>query len=240
MLRNLGLSIMLILLLLTATGCWSRMELNDIAIVVALGIDKKDGQYSVSVQLVNPSEVSGKKTGGGKGAPVVTHVASDATMFEAIRKMTTNAPRRLYFSHLRMLILSEQVAKEGVAKALDLLSRDHEFRSDFYIAVAKGAPAERILEIYTAPMETIPANKMYKALDTSSKIWAYSGKVTLDELISDMLRVGRQPVLTGIEIVGQRNGAARSQQNMERIKPYSVLQFSNLAVYLIKISWPDG
>lgn len=43
------------------TGCWNRRELNELAIAVGMGIDKSGDQYEVSVQVVEPSEVAGKK-----------------------------------------------------------------------------------------------------------------------------------------------------------------------------------
>jgi spore germination protein KC len=36
------------------TGCWSRHELNDLAIAVGIGIDKTGDQYQVSAQVVYP------------------------------------------------------------------------------------------------------------------------------------------------------------------------------------------
>ncbi|WMT41390.1 hypothetical protein RE628_02140 [Paenibacillus sp. D2_2] len=46
------------------TGCWNRRELNELAIAVGLGLDKDGDKYQVSIQVVNPSEVSN-----GKGGP---------------------------------------------------------------------------------------------------------------------------------------------------------------------------
>lgn len=37
------------------TGCWNRRELNELAVVLAVGIDSADGQYEVSVQVAEPS-----------------------------------------------------------------------------------------------------------------------------------------------------------------------------------------
>ena len=100
--------------------------------------------------------------------------------------------------------MDEAMAKEGIAKVLDLLSRDHEFRPDFYLVVTKGATAEETLKIMT-PMETIPANKLYESPQISEKVWSPSMAVTLDELISDLTSAGKHPVLTGLIIAGNRD-----------------------------------
>ncbi|MED5074414.1 Ger(x)C family spore germination protein, partial [Anoxybacillus geothermalis] len=41
-------------------GCWSKKELTDLAVVIAVGLDKtKDGRYLASFQVVNPGNVAG-------------------------------------------------------------------------------------------------------------------------------------------------------------------------------------
>lgn len=54
-----SISLALILLL---TGCWNRNELNELSIVLAMGIDKKDDLYEVSLQVVNPNQMSRKQS----------------------------------------------------------------------------------------------------------------------------------------------------------------------------------
>ncbi len=43
------------------SGCWSKKDLNELAIVTAIGIDKMEDGYSVSIQILNPSELAGKQ-----------------------------------------------------------------------------------------------------------------------------------------------------------------------------------
>ncbi|UZM97818.1 hypothetical protein OL548_22945 [Lysinibacillus sp. MHQ-1] len=49
---------LLCILTLLLSGCWSKRELNELAIVVALGIDKVEDEFEITVQIVDPSEVS--------------------------------------------------------------------------------------------------------------------------------------------------------------------------------------
>lgn len=214
------------------TGCWNRRELNEMGIAVAIGIDKHEEQYAVSVQMVNPSEVASRRESGGKGAPVVTFQEKGDTIHAALRKMTTASPRKVYLSHIRMIVFGEELAAEGIGKTLDFLSRDHEMRTDFYISVAKGMTAEKILSEYTIPQELIPANHMYKALKTSHAAWAATAKISLDHLISDIVKEGKQAVLTGIELKGNKdNDDIQTKENVESIRPISLLHFPGMAVF---------
>ncbi|MNI24736.1 Spore germination protein B3 precursor [compost metagenome] len=215
-----------LILLMFVTGCWSRRELNDLAIVGAIGIDKVGKTYEVSVQLMDPSVV--KKPSGGRQPSVMYHARGE-TVSEAVRRMTTVTPRELYFSHIRMLILGEQLAKEGIRDTLDFLSRYYEFRTDFYIAVSKGTTAREVLGILT-PLEKLPANNLFNSLKVSSKTWAPTTTTYLDGLISDLISEGKHPVLSAIRIRGDQEQGARNN-NLEKIDSPSNLQYTGIAVF---------
>lgn len=226
--RPAALFFVFLVLLLFTTGCWSRRELNDLAIVTAIGIDKQGGEFQLSVQVADPAEVAAQKGTSGR-APVTMYNASGDTVFEAIRKMTTVTPRKLYFSHLRIFVISEELAREGIGKILDLFSRDHEVRTDFYMVVSKGTKARDILNVVT-PLEKIPATKMYTSLEVSEKAWAPTVSIQLDELISDLVNEGRHAVLTGIHIQG---GPPKGigNDNVDMIDSPANLQYGGIAVF---------
>ncbi|USK32140.1 Ger(x)C family spore germination protein [Bacillus sp. F19] len=222
--------IILIIVLLFTTGCWNRREMNELAITLAIGLDKTmDGQYLVTAQVVNPEEVAAK--GGSGSSTVVIYQATGETIFEAFRKTTRESPRRIYPSHLRILVIGESLAKEGIGKSLDFLFRNWQLRSDFYIAVAKGMNAEGILKVPTV-LEKIPANNLFNSLKVSEKAWSETSSVTLDDLIADMVSDGKQPVLTGIEArIKGNEEVALSKTNVELIDSPGRLLFDRLAVF---------
>ncbi|MGG1661778.1 Ger(x)C family spore germination protein [Brevibacillus sp. NRS-1366] len=228
MIRNAALFFVLLALLLFTTGCWSRRELNDLAIVTAIGIDKVGKKYYLSVQVVDPGEVAKRKGDSGR-SPVTMYNETGDTMFEAIRKMTTVTPRKLYFSHLRIFVIGEELAKEGIGKTLDLFSRDQELRTDFYIVVSKGLKAKEILNILT-PLEKIPATKMFTSLEVSEKAWAPTVSIQLDELITDMVTEGKHAVLTGIRFQGDPE-RAKGKNNVVVVDAPVNLQYWGIAVF---------
>ena len=178
--------------------------------------------------MVNPGELATGNSGGGSGtSPTVIYQAKGKTVFEAFRKMTKESPRKIYPSHLRILVIGESLAKKGIGKPLDLLTRDWELRSDFYIVVAKGMRAEEILKVPTS-LEKIPANQIFDALEVSATAWSATSFVKLDDLIADIVSDGKQPVLTGIQadIKGDKK-TSLSKQNIEMIDPPLVCIFKN-------------
>lgn len=228
--QNKWTKVLLFTLFLTLlTGCWSRKELNDLGIVSGMAIDKaQNGRYELTVQMVAPGEVASQK-GGGTQVPVTTYSISATSLMEAARKMTTEAPRRLYFPHLRILIIGKELADEGISKVLDFVSRDHEFRTDFYIVVAKEGKASKYLDIMT-PIEKIPAQQMFTKLETSEKVWAPTSAVKLNDLVSALVSPGRNPILTGIEIVGDVEKGS-SKENTNRINPEARIVYRDIALF---------
>jgi spore germination protein KC len=223
------LSLLVVFVILTPlTGCWDRREMNDLGIALAMGIDKVDNKYRVTVQVVQPGEVAQKKPGAGT-TPVTLYETTGVTIFEAIRKMTTISPRKIYAAHLRVLLFGESLAREGIGNALDLLSRDYELRTDFYIIVAKGATAAEALSILT-PLEKIPADKLFNSIETSEKAWAPTVTVRLDDFITDYVSLGKQPVLSGAQIKGDKN-IGQSKKNLETLRPTARLQNAGVAVF---------
>lgn len=230
MLRRTIRSLALLTLLLCLTGCWNRRELNELSIASAFGIDKVGDHYEVSVQLINGDEVATNKGGGTQRMPVVTQqLAGGDTIFESVRQLTTITPRKIYSSHIQMLVLGETLAKEGIAKVLDALSRDHEMRTDFYIVVAKNAKAADVLKILT-PLEKIPSHKMFSSLESAEKAWGGATKVDLHQLIYDLVSKGKDPVLTMAEVTGDPQ-TGQSQSNLNSVHPPVNIEYNGLGVF---------
>ncbi|WP_339245763.1 Ger(x)C family spore germination protein [Paenibacillus sp. FSL R10-2796] len=218
----------LILMQIFVTGCWSRRELNDLAIAVGIGIDKIGDQYQVSAQVVLPSQIAGSK-GGSPQAPVNLYKATGNTVYEALRKITTVSPRKIYISHLRILVLGEDLAKEGINDVLDFMSRDTDTRNDYFIVVAKDAKAEDALKILTS-LEKIPAVRLFSSLESSEKNWAPTSTVTLGTLITELVSKGKNPVLTGVVIEGSVD-VGETPNNVETVDSPTELKYSGLAVF---------
>lgn len=219
----------LLVLSLTAslTGCWSSREINEISIASALGIDKSEEGYLVTVQLINPGEIAEDATG--TRTPVTTYRSSGQTIFEALRRLTLETPRRIYLSHLMLLVFGEEFAKDGIGKTLDFLSRDHEMRADYYIVVAKDTTASKLLNVLT-PVEKIPANKMFSSLEMSEKSWASTYHVQLDYLLNSLISDGMNPVLTGIRIKGDPE-LGMDINNLEKVDSPTTIEISNIAAF---------
>jgi spore germination protein KC len=209
------------------TGCWNRKELNELAIVLAMGIDTVDDQYELSLQVVDPSQMTRNRVSDRSPTRVYTERAP--TLFEAFRKFTTMSSRKMYFSHLQFVIFDEKTAKKGIKPALDILFRDHEVRPDFHLAIARKHSAKEVMSFVT-PTEVLPALDLYKSLKVSEKAWAPTAAIDVKDIMQRLTQSGIEPVLTGIELHGDL-AKGISLDNVKQPGPYANYSYTGIGVF---------
>lgn len=132
------------------TGCWDRLEVNDIAIVTAIGLDLiKEEQIRLSLQIAIPSKIGPTSVGGGGGNGKSTYIISETgnTVSEAYRNLQMKISRRIFFSQSRVLLIGEDLAKKGISNIIDFHSRYHEPRINSFIMLTKGEAADVLKKI---------------------------------------------------------------------------------------------
>ncbi len=223
------LAIVLVVCLTITPGCWSRKELNELAVVMALGIDKHEEGFALSAQVLKSSETGARQGNSIGSLPVITYESVGRTIPDAMQRMLSIAPRLLYMSHLRVLVFGEAFARQGVGDALDFISRYYQLRTDFFLLVAKEGSATDILRVAT-PFEYIPANSLHSSIWTSQRNWAATGKITLQHFVTELKRDGSNPVISGVKLHG-RLEQGESINNVKKITPDTLLQHAGLGVF---------
>lgn len=232
LIKRLAAIIGLLFVLCLMTGCWSRRELNELSIVTAMGIDRGTGNkepYQVSLQLVNSSAFGHGQGGGEEVTPVTIFSASGDTIFEAIRKLSITTPRRAYFSHTRVIVLGESLARYGIRDIVDFLDRSGEIRKNIPIVVAKGENAKAMISLLD-PLTKIPALKITGALENNKNIWGSSKDTTLKDLISDLTSESSDPYLGIVKMSGQKETADKLE-NVKQSRLPANLELTGLAVF---------
>jgi spore germination protein KC len=230
--KKIFITILMIMFSITLVGCWDIKYLDDLSIVIAMGMDKGEGhEIQVAVQVVNPAEVStgGGKSGGGGKSTVTTYSETGQTIFEAVRKIANKTSRKLYFSHNQVLVIGEKLAREGVSPLFEFIERDPEVRTDFYVVVAKGARASDVLKI-TTPIEKIPGTQIHETVENAEKSLGTSYGVSVKDIIENIGSEKKQFAVGSIEIVGDLK-KGDSKQNVEKITPLTILKLNGMAVF---------
>lgn len=138
----------LILILLVCcillTGCWSYKEIDSIYIVAGIAIDKAPdtNQYNITAELINVMENEV-----GKSFESILLETKGDSIFDAVTKMVRISAKRLYWAHATSIIISEEVAREGIIPFIDLITRNEEGRLSTNIFISKEESAKKILEL---------------------------------------------------------------------------------------------
>ena len=229
---------------LLLSGCWSKKELTDLAIVAAIGIDKnEEGRYVGTLQIINPGNVAGGMQGGGgnQGPPVSIITGTGDSIVELSRRTSRKLSRRLYYAHTNLIVISEDLAKEeSINSILDPLERDAEFRNTAIIVIAQGSKASDIVKVLTA-IDKIPSNKVIKTLKFTEKTWGENISVNMQEAIQTLVSPGKELVVSGFRMSGDVD-KGKNMENTQQTEPSSLLYAGSLAIFKTGklISWIDG
>ncbi|KFN03617.1 Ger(x)C family spore germination protein [Bacillus clarus] len=150
--------------LLLLTGCWDRIETNEMAIVLTTAIDKSKDQTKVSVQILIPQgEKSGQHGAGGEDKSTIVRTALGKSITDAMSKIQAKTSRELFWGQCRVYIFGEQLAKEGLHDEIDFLVRHPEPRNRSYLFVSEGEAAH--LLTLQSPLEGYIGQSLRKLAD---------------------------------------------------------------------------
>ncbi|ULO09230.1 Ger(x)C family spore germination protein [Paenibacillus sp. 19GGS1-52] len=228
-------------MLLLLTSCWNSRELNDMAIVTGIGMDKVPNteEYVVTFQIVNPSATA-TSVGVSTGQPPITvYTSTDRTLFGALRKTSKKVARQLFFAHTQLLVIGESLAKSGINGIFDVFERSHELRLNSIVIVSRETDASSVLKILL-PIESIPALAVVKKNKNTAKLWGENRAISVFELINSITGEG-EPVISGVRIFGDLV-KGRKKTYLEQSEVEAVISVSGLAVFKegkLK-GWLDG
>jgi spore germination protein KC len=197
------------------TGCWDRRELDELGIVFGIGLDKDEqtGDIIFTKQIVRPGQ-TGKDGGGEKGTTKLIEARGN-TIFEAIRNATKKSDREGYYAHTKLIIINEEVAKEGIAYILDFANRSHEVRSLVWIIITKDVTAREILSI-EGGIEDIQASYLENMIKNRGN--------TSQEYVSNILEFNKKFSAEGIEPVAGRMKVVEQDKTIEEKKEENMNQ----------------
>jgi len=160
-LRKIILICLLCFLCLFSAGCWNRKEIDTLAFVIAVGIDSSQKGYLVSTQVANTAALT--KQGVMNAPNFFVYSNAGKTIFDAVRTSTHTSPNKLFWSHTKMLVISEELARKGLNPVFDFFARDAEERRNFLLAITP----QRAKEIINADVKTtsIPAITLSELLE---------------------------------------------------------------------------
>lgn len=230
--------ILSLILLFCLTGCWNYNELNDYSIVSGVAIDKDGEQYEASV-LISNSPKSNSSESNSSQAQVVVYSGKGDSIFSALKQIGLISPKELYFGSFSVLVISEDVAKDGIDSAIDFFVRYPNARKNFYVILSKDNKAKDTLKIMT-PLSSFPSQNITDNIQTTTELQGIISSTNFNDLLSTLLSDGIEATINCIEIEGDIEEGS-SKDNLESSEPKSYTKLGNIGIFKNEklIDWAD-
>lgn len=152
---------------LLLSGCWDVSEPQRMYYVLGIGIDFKDDQYEIYMQLINFANVAKSENPAPQGVQAEIGRAKGKTMEEAFFNLYRSIDQKVFWGHMSYILFSEDAMKnENAISIIDSFLRHRETRYQILTYVTK-EPIEEVLLITPIFNKSLTASKLSNPLYTN-------------------------------------------------------------------------
>jgi len=197
-------------------GCWDHINIEERGFVIGTAVDKavEDSNEHINValtnQIVSPAGLGTPTSDSSDETPYVNLTTIGESLFAINRQMLKKTSRIPFYEHLRLAIVSEEVAHDAelFASLMDVFMRDQEMRRGIKIMIAEDK-AKNVLEVDPDP-EKLPVMHIDMITENAYKSMDMIKPVTLGNLHSFLLNDSSYvlPKITVLEDKVDYNGVA--------------------------------
>ncbi|MGM7636065.1 Ger(x)C family spore germination protein [Bacillus sp. Hm123] len=219
--KRILLCIIFLMLVLPLAGCWDANEPERMVYIQGLGVDYKDGEFVVYLQMLNPGLIAkSESTSGVQQTTVVVGRGKGKTVNEAAFEVYRSSQRRLFWGHLSFFIFTEEALKnKGLEATIDLFDRYRETRYGIHIFATK----EPLFDLMTT-LPALKASTAYTKLnepDASYKQSSFIKHVDVRDLLISLNEPPRETLIPYVKIT------KKSWKSDEGMKP--AIQMAGIA-----------
>jgi spore germination protein KC len=186
------------LLLLSCTGCWDRKELNQISACTMIGFDRvvRNGKPLILMSVLS-LKLNAGLSGGGAGGGAATYPpslgvinsAEGETVGDALRNMSLRSPKAIFLGHVEVVIIGEDMARNGIQQVIDFCGRNKEIRYRIDMAVCQGSALEALES--QPEFETLNSVEALKIIRSSSSRSSKAVPANLFQVVYALLTPGK-------------------------------------------------
>ena len=214
-------------LFIILTGCETHREISDLGMVSAMGIEKIDNKYLISVQVANIKKST--KMGTDNSSKVTLYKGIGKTSFEAIRDVSNKSSKKLYFPHIKLIILSDEIINENPKQIIDFFTRDNEGNMNAYILVSVENKPSEILSTITS-FEDVPAEYIYNSLLLSKDNYGNTNVLTFEDYVNYLIKAGIDPTFTKISLTNNKK-IKNNTEILNEIELPTYIKLGNILVF---------
>ncbi len=171
--------ILAIMLMLPLGGCYDNREIDTLANVLALGVERAEAGIKLyTFAIGNTGGFSSESSG--DGAKLLCIGAYGKDIAEAVSSADRRLGKKLSFSHTSVILFSRDAAREGISEDAMYFDTNHKVRPQLALAVADFSPGEYLGKLSTLLEPN--ADKYFQAIFTSTQ--SYTPSLRLSEFMN--------------------------------------------------------
>jgi len=227
--RKIGVVVLMNCLIVLLTGCWDRQEFTAISFATAMAVDYGEKGYDVTVKVVMPKSFAADKD----ATPDWIMKGSGKTLQSALQDLDMRTPRKIYWGHMKTLILGNDVLEQGCLKVLKDLSGVNDFGLNTAVVGAEKR-GDEILRTVT-DLSQVDNFYLYHLLKDTDE--AYKGSmVTIKDLLVKSYYAGESIYLPCAVLEEETEDTSGGKEGKEEKKKILVLS-AGLVLKEGKILW---
>ncbi|MET4560367.1 spore germination protein [Lysinibacillus parviboronicapiens] len=181
------LGLLLFLMILPLTGCWSSKEIEDLGLIVGTALDiendgdsweEQDGEYSnrdlitITNQFVTSETIgTGAKEGSTQQKAYKNVSETGDAILPTLRNMILKIDKRAFAEHSKVLVIGEDLASTvNMQQLLDFFLRELEIRPSSTILIAKNRASDTLESKETVEIPAIQLVEIIKGYERTTKI----------------------------------------------------------------------
>lgn len=181
-------------------GCWDYTEMNDVKYVAGFAVDKdKDTDEYILTSEVLEASISANI--------IKSNIIQSRgkTIHSALRDAIKRTGKMLQLSHAKVVIVSKDIAEQGIVPVIDLINRDVEVRNDMWILVSQMSTASEILT-KSKKYDEIISYELADAIKNSNKIGKFNS-IEVFKFIRDLSDKGISATASMVKVVKEEDKA---------------------------------
>lgn len=219
----------ILLVPLVTSGCWDRIEVNDIGLVMGTGLDlAEDGNIKATIQIAVPSPTMQASGGASKEADrffLISAVGKNGLSLD--EQLQKKMSRTLFFSHRSIILIGEALARKGIDDILDTFSRNPRNRLKTYVLVTRGISTEDLLQV-RYPYELVPS----EGIREMQILKGEGPSVTLKDFLIESAGEGISPAVGVLEPAQFYSSGQKNENKLFRQNGTAVFKDSKMIGFL--------
>lgn len=224
------LILLFICLCLLSSCIGDAREIDHRSMIVGMGLDmakNTEDKEMVTVTAQIPILLTGGGEGNASGSvkEFETFKATGETIVDAVAQIESMTPTVLFFGHLKVVAISESIARTGIEQVIDFFDRRAQVANQIYLLIIEDGKAEEFIT-QESPLVKLPALYLNRFFQADQKI-SRTTDVKLFEYRRDCNMVSQASTLPLAKIVDEKiviegMGVFQNHKLVEKLTTFEV------------------